>query len=53
MSYHNSVKQIFTHCNTKVYPVEYDNKHAFFDVEISDSFDKTSTYKLDNKMGMS
>lgn len=53
LSYHNSVKQIFTHCDTKVYPIEYDNKRAYFDVQVNDSFDKVATFKLDNKMGMS
>jgi hypothetical protein len=52
MSYHNSVKQIFTHCDTKVYPVEYDQKSAYFDVRIDDTFNKTATFMLDNKMGM-
>jgi hypothetical protein len=53
MSYHNSIKQIFTFCDTKVYPVDYDNKKAFFRVRIDDTFPKIDTYKLDNKMGMS
>jgi hypothetical protein len=53
MSYHNSVRQIFTHCDTKVYPLEYDQKSAYFDVKINDTFNKTSTFMLDNKMGMS
>ena len=53
MSYHNSVKQIFTHCDTKVYPVEYDLKQALFRVNIDDTFTKVDTYKLDNKMGIS
>jgi hypothetical protein len=53
MSYHNSVRQIFTHCDTKVYPLEYDKNSAYFDVKIEDTFDKTSTFMLDNKMGMS
>ena len=53
MSYHNSLQQIFTHCDTKVYPIEYDKKRAFFDVKIDDTFPKTSTFLLDNKMGMS
>ena len=53
LSYHNSIKQIFTHCDTKVYPREYDRKHAFFSVKIDDSFDRVATFKLDNKMGMS
>ena len=53
MSYHNSIKQIFTHCDTKVFPLEYDPKHAYFEVKIDDTFDKTSTFVLDNKMGMS
>ena len=53
MSYHNSLKQIFTHCDTKVYPREYDQKSAYFDVPIDDTFAKTSTFLLDNKMGMS
>ncbi len=53
MSYHNSIKQIFTHCDTKVFPLEYDQKHAYFEVRIDDTFEKTSTFVLDNKMGMS
>ena len=53
MSYHNSVQQIFTHCDTKVFPAEYSPKEAFFDVKIEDTFQKTSTFLLDNKMGMS
>jgi hypothetical protein len=53
MSYHNSIKQIFTHCDTKVYPLEYDQKSAYFDVAINDTFNKTATFLLDNKMGMS
>lgn len=52
MSYHNSIQQIYTHCDTKVYPREYDKKHAYFDVPIDDTFQKTSTFLLDNKMGM-
>ena len=38
MSYHNSIKQIFTHCDTKVYPLEYNEKSAYFEVQIDDSF---------------
>lgn len=53
MSYHNSVQQIFTHCDTKVYPLDYSQKMAYFDVKIDDTFQKTSTFMLDNKMGMS
>jgi hypothetical protein len=53
MSYHNSIKQIFTFCDTKVYPAEYDNKKALFLVNVDDTFNKVDTYKLDNKMGMS
>lgn len=52
MSYHNSIKQIFTHCDTKVYPVEYDQKSAYFNIRIDDTFNKTATFMLDNKMGM-
>lgn len=53
MSYHNSVKQIFTFCDTKVYPLKYDNKQAYFMINIDDTFAKVDTYKLDNKMGIS
>lgn len=53
MSYHNSVKQIFTFCDTKVYPLKYDNKQAYFMIKIDDTFSKVDTYKLDNKMGIS
>ena len=53
MSYHNSVKQIFTFCDTKVYPLKYDNKQAYFMINIDDTFGKVDTYKLDNKMGIS
>lgn len=52
-SYHNSLKQIFTHCDTKVFPIDYDKKHAYFEVKVDDTFEKIATYKLDNKMGMS
>ena len=52
-SYHNSLKQIFHFSDTKVYPLEYDQKHAYFDIKVNDSFDKIATFKLDNKMGMS
>lgn len=52
MSYHNSIQQIFTHCDTKVFPVEYNEKSAYFDVQIDDTFLKTSTFLLDNKLGM-
>lgn len=47
------MKQIFTHCDTKVFPLEYDNKQAYFEINVDDSFEKVATYKLDNKMGMS
>jgi|JI9StandDraft_2_1071091.scaffolds.fasta_scaffold539140_2 hypothetical protein len=53
MSFHNSEKQIFTHCDTKVFPVEYNDKQAFFKLQINDSFPVQKTFKLDNKMGMS
>lgn len=53
MSYHNSIKQIFTFCDTKVYPLKYDNKQAYFMIKIDDTFAKVDTYKLDNKMGIS
>ncbi len=53
MSYHNSVKQIFTFCDTKVYPLKYDNKQAYFMINVDDTFAKVDTYKLDNKMGIS
>lgn len=53
MSYHNSIKQIFTFCDTKVYPLKYDNKQAYFMIYIDDTFPKVDTYKLDNKMGIS
>ena len=53
MSYHNSVQQIFTHADTKVYPQEYSQKHAYFHVDINDSFPKGPTFFLDNKMGIS
>jgi hypothetical protein len=53
MSYHNSKQQIFTHCDTKVYPLDYDTKRAYFEVKIEDTFEKTSTFLLDNRMGIS
>jgi hypothetical protein len=53
MSYHNSVKQIFTFCDTKVYPLKYDNKQAYFMINVDDTYAKVDTYKLDNKMGIS
>lgn len=53
MSYHNSVKQIFTFCDTKVYPLQYDQKQAYFMIKVEDTFAKVDTYKLDNKMGIS
>ena len=52
-SYHNTLKQIFTHCDTKVYPIQIGAKQALFDVKIEDTYDKVATYKLDNKMGIS
>jgi hypothetical protein len=36
-----------------VFPIEYDQHSAYFEVPINDSFAKAPTYKLDNKMGMS
>lgn len=33
--------------------MEYNEKSAYFDVKINDTFEKTSTFMLDNKMGMS
>lgn len=52
-SYHNSLKQIFTHCDTKAFPLAYDNKQAYFELKVDDSFEKVATYRLDNKMGIS
>lgn len=53
LSFHNSERQIFTHCDTKVFPVEYSDKEALFKVRIDDSFPVQKTFKLDNKMGIS
>jgi hypothetical protein len=53
MSFHNSEKQIFTHVDTKVYPIEYNEKMALFQIRVDDSFPIQRTFKLDNKMGMS
>lgn len=36
-----------------MFPVEYTDKYAYFEIKVDDSFDKVATYKLDNKMGMS
>ena len=36
-----------------MFPIDYDKKHAYFEVKVDDTFEKIATYKLDNKMGMS
>ena len=52
-SFHNSLKQIFTFCDTKVYPNKFDMLQAYFHIPVRDSFNTESTYRLDNRMGIS